>query len=1095
MQSECQPQYRYCGYDSSSHITSITDKRGKVWAFTYSGDGISTETDPLSHVTSYATGTSGGYTTTTITDPNSHTTADKYDATTGDLVESDDALANAATFAYDSDHNRTSVTNARGKTSTFTYDSMGNVLTVTDPLSDVTTLTYNSDNDVLTTTTQLGHVTTNTYDSNGNLDTVSDPLSHVSTFTRNSYGEVTSITDPLYHTKTIAYDSYGNPTSITDALGHVTSSTYDTLGRVTSSTNGVSLTSSTTYDAWGRVHTVTAPSTSGARTTTFAYDAESHKTSVTNALSQTDSFVYDDAGRLTSHTDALSRTVSYGYDNAGNKTSFTDGNSHTTYYSYTNRDQLSSISYPDSTGQSYAYYATGQLYQKTDGKGVTAQYTLDDTGLVTGIAYSDSTPSVSFSYDADNRKASMTDTTGTTSYGYDNASRLTSRTTPQGTVSFAYDDANRQTSRTITAGTTTLTYDNADRLTSAAAPGALGTETTSYSYDNANRQVTMTLPTGQVETKAYSSTTGDLSSIVRTASSSTVDSYSYGYDNLGRKTSETLGGGDSTGYTYDAAGQLTAEVRTGTVAYSIGYTYDYAGNRLTKTTGAGTEYYTYDDANKLLTAGTKSYSYDYAGNTTGVYNSATSTTTTLTWDGEERLKTAGNGTFSDAYAYNGLDQQSGKADSTGTFSFLREDDGIDSPVLADGAATYNYGAGLTSEVRGGTSKFYQSDALGSTRELTNSSGTITDAHETDAFGNTVAASGSTPTPFGFAGQAGYQTDSDTGLKLLGYRYYDSSTGRFISRDPIQDGDNWYVYCDNDPMNGVDSKGLKGEEVLPIIRRAIAKDLLPRGTDREYRKNKDFKRAIHEEIGDRKIPGPKVKNPDLSEEQVIDIVEDFLPKHLKPTQGATPDRSDPPRGKGRSDPSSTIVPQPHDPHKTGLALGIGAVIVEVFCVLTGVGCFSPETPVVLADGTTKAIRLVVPGDYVMARSEKTGIVQARKVLRVSHTSITSPMTLITFPSGERIESTPGHPIYVNGKGFIPAASISTSFACCTATNSFVSATSVRATESGLRTVYNLEVESDHTFFVGNTKIWVRGIQSQRIDQESRVGQTVGEIKLR
>ena len=146
-------------------------------------------------------------------------------------------------------------------------------------------------------------------------------------------------------------------------------------------------------------------------------------------------------------------------------------------------------------------------------------------------------------------------------------------------------------------------------------------------------------------------------------------------------------------------------------------------------------------------------------------------------------------------------------------TYLRAGDGIASPVLADGAATYNYGSGLTSEVRGGTSKFYQADALGSTRELTNSSGTVTDAHETDAFGNTVAASGSTPTPFGFAGQAGYQSDSDTGLKLLGHRYYDSSTGRFISRDPIKDGHNWYTYCDNDPVNRVDVTGLFVEEFV------------------------------------------------------------------------------------------------------------------------------------------------------------------------------------------------------------------------------------------------------------------------------------------
>jgi hypothetical protein len=38
--------------------------------------------------------------------------------------------------------------------------------------------------------------------------------------------------------------------------------------------------------------------------------------------------------------------------------------------------------------------------------------------------------------------------------------------------------------------------------------------------------------------------------------------------------------------------------------------------------------------------------------------------------------------------------------------------------------------------------------------------------------------------------------------------YDTSTGRFISRDPIRDGYNWYTYCQNDPINDVDPKGLQ-----------------------------------------------------------------------------------------------------------------------------------------------------------------------------------------------------------------------------------------------------------------------------------------------
>jgi len=54
---------------------------------------------------------------------------------------------------------------------------------------------------------------------------------------------------------------------------------------------------------------------------------------------------------------------------------------------------------------------------------------------------------------------------------------------------------------------------------------------------------------------------------------------------------------------------------------------------------------------------------------------------------------------------------------------------------------------------------------------------------------------------------GYQEDADFGLKLLGHRYYDPSTGRFLTRDPIKDGRNWYGYCDNNPNNWIDPSGL------------------------------------------------------------------------------------------------------------------------------------------------------------------------------------------------------------------------------------------------------------------------------------------------
>ena len=76
-----------------------------------------------------------------------------------------------------------------------------------------------------------------------------------------------------------------------------------------------------------------------------------------------------------------------------------------------------------------------------------------------------------------------------------------------------------------------------------------------------------------------------------------------------------------------------------------------------------------------------------------------------------------------------------------------------------------------------------------------------------AFGATVAASGGPWMPFGWMGDGASQTDADTGLVLMGHRYYDSRTGRFISQDPAGDGDNWYGYCGNDPMDEADPEGL------------------------------------------------------------------------------------------------------------------------------------------------------------------------------------------------------------------------------------------------------------------------------------------------
>jgi RHS repeat-associated protein len=80
------------------------------------------------------------------------------------------------------------------------------------------------------------------------------------------------------------------------------------------------------------------------------------------------------------------------------------------------------------------------------------------------------------------------------------------------------------------------------------------------------------------------------------------------------------------------------------------------------------------------------------------------------------------------------------------------------------------------------------------------------------WGDLAERTGNTPTPHQFVGALGYEREADSGLMHLGFRYYDPSLGRFISQDPIGDGDNWYIYAGNDPVNYVDPLGLARVEV-------------------------------------------------------------------------------------------------------------------------------------------------------------------------------------------------------------------------------------------------------------------------------------------
>ncbi len=262
----------------------------------------------------------------------------------------------------------------------------------------------------------------------------------------------------------------------------------------------------------------------------------------------------------------------------------------------------------------------------------------------------------------------------------------------------------------------------------------------------------------------------------------------------------------TTTYAYDGAGQLTGETTTGAYPYSLGFSYDGNGNRKTQTSnGQLSQSFVYDAHDKLTNTlnNQEVYGYDANGNQTGLsyYGSAYA----FTFDDEDRLThiTGPNG-LNDAFAYNGLGQRVSKTDSTGQFALVSDGASPAAPVIADGLTVFT--PGLSSR-RNGASQFRHGDLLGSLRFETDASQNVTANRLYSAFGSTVASAGDPLLAFGWVGDGESQTDADTGLVLMGHRLYDSRIGRFLSQDPAGDGDNWYAYAGNDPVDNTDPTGL------------------------------------------------------------------------------------------------------------------------------------------------------------------------------------------------------------------------------------------------------------------------------------------------
>lgn len=122
-------------------------------------------------------------------------------------------------------------------------------------------------------------------------------------------------------------------------------------------------------------------------------------------------------------------------------------------------------------------------------------------------------------------------------------------------------------------------------------------------------------------------------------------------------------------------------------------------------------------------------------------------------------------------------------------------------------------AGLISRHNGtastGSTTYYMFDERGNVSERLDGSGSTVSVDMYTAYG-TRYTTDTTGDPFGFGAQAGYYTDTETGLVLCGHRFYDPAYGRWLNTDPIgyAGGINLYAYCSNNPIMGLDPSGFQ-----------------------------------------------------------------------------------------------------------------------------------------------------------------------------------------------------------------------------------------------------------------------------------------------
>lgn len=834
-------KYEYADVANPGLVTRVIPPRGNT--------GPSPDYTYASALTYYTTGSKAGQ-LMEVTDPLGNKTSYDYDAV-GHLISVVDPLGNAAGgvptehttgYTYDKEDRLRFVTQpaptAGGAplVSETRYDEVGKPVVRIDANGQVTTYAYDERNSLFQVkespnvwtnpaSPPAGVITTDyTYDSGGNVTRVtrakgdgtyeratdyaydgrglarqetqypawpstSGPLVASTAF--DPTGNLLTSVDPLGQTTTFAHDAHNRLTGInySDAGTPDAAYGYDAHGARTSMTDGTGATSYT-YDEADRLITVTSP---GPKTVGYRYDLDGNRTKLIYPDATAVTYTFNKASQLASLLDWASRSVTYTYTPDGLVSTATNPNASLTTYSYDNARRLVDIAHTKSGGQAidrflYGLDAVGNVTNVANGS-LVPQFARPD-----GLASSNGSWTGTFAsineVVANDTTFIASPTSPTTSHFYEVT--LTNVAPPFVTTGttfrYRYAKSGNNSGKTINLtvelrqGTTVIASQTHTNI-----PGVTGSGWQQGNVTLTPAQAALVTNVADLRLRFRPSSTGggqgreaqiSWAEVQLPASGNPATQFTYGYDRLYRLTSVTGADGPRS------------------------YTYDPAGNRLTKVAGPSTAF-SYDRADRILSAGATAVTVDANGNTTA------KGADTFGFDQANRMTAATVSGASEAYSYDGDGTRFSRQVAANPAMRYVSDVAAGLPTtIDDGARKYVYGLGLEYAVSGSVIETYHTDRLGSVRALTNAAGTVTATYRSDEWGVSTASTGGSTQPLGFTGEP----RDGTGLTYLRARYYDPGMGRFASRDTWPGSDavpqslNRFGYVTSNPVTHADPSG-------------------------------------------------------------------------------------------------------------------------------------------------------------------------------------------------------------------------------------------------------------------------------------------------